>query len=151
MTKYDIYIELVPTELQESSIGTEGVMQFGFSRTISISGFQKAVNKWLKALLTEKGTDPSDREYGTTLVKLFGSNVTSRRDIQTAIEMAVSDATDDVFRYQEEYPSDDDSEVLDDVSIVSIVFSDDLTRVDVMVRLENREGSTLRAQIPVQL
>lgn len=147
--KYDTYFEFTPVEVQQTRGGS--VVQLGFSKSVGISGFQKTINKWIKALLTERGTDVLDREYGTDFVRLIGSNVTSQSDIQTIIEDSVNKATDDVKRHQRQYPPENDNEAFSDAVIQSIVFSSDSTRIDVAVLIENVAGTTLRTLIPVTL
>lgn len=147
--KFDTQIQLVDPETQATLNG--GVMAFGGDQQTFVTGFQKTIQMWLKALLTEEGSDVYDREYGTPFVRLIGSNVTSRSDVQLVVEQSIRKATEDVQRYQEAYPPDSDDEVLEDATIQSIVFSDDGTRVDISVFLENRSGRVLQVLIPTNL
>lgn len=147
--KADTRIQLLTEEDQQVSGGN--IMKFGTGQNTSVTGFQKTIGLWLKALLTEEGSDLLDRDYGTPFVRLLGSNVTSRADVQQVIEQSVTQATDDIRRYQVEYLPSTEDEILENVRIESIVFSRDSTRVDISVRLENRSGRNLRTLVSANL
>lgn len=148
MTKYDSYIELIP---EMDTHGNTYTMHFGFKRTIGIRGFQKAINQWLKALLTVEGSDFSDKEYGTPLPKLFGSNITSTFDIQNVVVLSVNKALRDVQRYQSLAQLSDEDEMLAGADVLAITFDQNKLSFSVRVFLENQSGRGLQILVPIKV
>jgi hypothetical protein len=139
-TTYDIYFELLPEAEQGPQRGT---FTFGYKRTIAIAGFQKLINKWTKAFLTEQGTDLSRRNYGTQFPSLIGSNVTDRGDVQQVVHSAVTKATQDILDIQAQYPPDSSEEIIHSARLTSIIF-EDKSSVSVYVLLQNQAGKRLQ-------
>ena len=51
-----------------------GIVYFVFgTHTQKITGFDKLINQVLKYLLTEEGSDPYDKSYGTVLTSIVGT------------------------------------------------------------------------------
>jgi len=148
MKKYDTHIELAPAKGDLAPQG--GMMRYGFKRHIGVVGFQKLINKWLKALLTEEGTDLSNRDYGTGFSSLIGANVSGRRDIQAAVEFAVDKATQDIKNYQADQQLTDMSEMLEEAVILAITTSPSGAEIAVRVQLKNSANESVKIQIPVK-
>ena len=149
MTRYDTYIELVPASLQRDI--SHGVMRYGFSRHLGVSGFQKIISQWLKALMTLQGSDVTDRDYGTVLPNLIGSNITTESDIQSTIEMCVDKATQDILRYQADKNVSSATELLASATLTALFFRPEEGAVDVRIVIENQAGDSIRIQVPVLL
>lgn len=150
MPKYDTYIELVPVEKQEGA--ATAVMRYGFDRTIGIDGFQKVVNQWLKAFLTEEGTQPGDREYGTMFPRLIGSNIGDLSDVREIVELSVDSANSDIRRYQASQNIDDPTEIFDTARITSFVSDpQSASGIEIYIRLKNQAGEAIQVQLPVRL
>jgi hypothetical protein len=64
---------------------------FGYQSAVGVSGVTKMVNRWTKCLLTRKGSDPFDRNEGTSFVGLAGSNVCDEADVFDMAALAVED------------------------------------------------------------
>lgn len=145
MPKYDTYIELVPEAEQATS---RKACRYGFKRHIAVRGFQKLINQWMKCFLTLQGTNLSDRQYGTLFPQLIGANVTSRRDIVEAVQIAVDKANEDMFRLQNARPSDDPTELLQDARLEALEINASATGFAAFVRLRNQAKQSLQFQIP---
>lgn len=139
-TTYDTYFELLPQSAQGVQRGT---FTYGYKRHIGVAGFQKLINRWVKAFMTTQGTDLSDRTWGTQFPDLIGSNITDRTDIQQIVQSSVSKATDDTRRIQAQYPSDDATELLQSAQLTSLIFEDN-SSVTVYVLLQNQAGKRLQ-------
>jgi len=139
-TTYDTYFELLPASEQKAQRGT---FTYGYKKHLGIAGFQKLINKWTKAFLTEQGTDLSRRLYGTQFPSLIGSNVTDRLDVQQIAHTAVAKATQDVLGIQARFPPEDAQEILHSVQLTSLIFEDN-SSVSVYVLLQNQAGKRLQ-------
>ncbi len=148
MTRYDGFFEFLPAAGRPSP---EKFVTFGFKKHLGISGFQKLVNTWLKALLTEQGTDLSDLEYGTAFSRLFGSNITTQQDVRDIIELSVLKASRDVERYQAIAPPADTKEIFGSVTVQSLSFTQDGLGVSITVLLENALQDRMSLLIPTPL
>lgn len=146
MARYDIHFQLVPEAEQPYSAGK--VFTFGFTSAVGVRGPQKLVNRWLKCLLTAKGSDPLRPNYGTGYSDLFGSNVSRYQDFLDAVALAVNDCNGQLQAIDRaQFPPDD--ERLASATIASIVprGSDGY---DVYVYIRNVAGAVLTAQVPSQ-
>lgn len=145
MPTYDTYIELVPAAEQRVSRKT---FRYGFKRHIGVKGFQKLINRWIKCFLTMEGTDPSDPDYGTLIPNLIGSNVTSRKDVVEALQLAVDKTNETILRLQAARPSDDPMEMLADARLEALAITPAGDGFEADVRVRNQAGQVLTAQIP---
>lgn len=89
MAKYDIHFQLLPEE--EQLYGNGKIFSFGYTSAIGVKGPQKLVNRWIKCLLTLKGSDLLRPAYGTGFSNLWGSNISNQRDFSDAIILFVED------------------------------------------------------------
>ena len=147
MLTYDIHIELLPPERQSVR---RGVLGYGFVKTISVAGLQRLTNRFLLELLTEVGTDPTDKARGTIFPRLIGSNVQSERDIQDVVELSLSQTVSRLRKYESRVPKSftaDDR--ISSATLESIQFADQSTSVSVVVRLESQAGRLQRIAIPL--
>lgn len=146
-TTYDTYFELLPENEQGVQRGT---FTYGYNKHIAVAGFQKLINKWVKAFLTTEGTDLSNRGYGTPFPNLIGGNVTDREDIQQVTHTSVAKATADLESIQAQYPPEDASEILHSAKLQSIIFEDN-SSVSVYVLLKNQAGQQLQVILAGQV
>jgi len=145
MPVYDTYMELLPIDQQSPQRGT---YTYGYVKHIAVSGFQKLINQWAKCLLTLEGTNLSDREYGTQFTALIGSNITNRRDLQEAVQLAVAAANAKIKSYQAEDPPDDDREILDAAVLTTLFIDPDGAGFQCSVRIRNQAGEVLQVLLP---
>ena len=93
MTTYDIHFQPVPAD----EVKGFKCFEFGFEAALKVSGPQALVNRWVKTLMTPKGSDPLYPSEGTAFGRLVGSNMTSvTTDIQDLVNMSVEDANEQV-------------------------------------------------------
>ena len=105
-----------------------------------VRGPNKLVSRFLKCLLTLKGSSLLDVDYGTYFPQLIGGNV-DRFSVSQLVSEAVVDASEKLKEYQAEYALDDD-EALDDVEILDIQWGTDGSGVSVRLRVNNVAGET---------
>ena len=144
MATYDIHFQQVPADEQPYSGGK--VFTFGFTSAVGVRGPQKLVNRWLKCLLTAKGTDPLRPAYGTGYANLIGSNISRYQDFVDAVALAINDCNGQIRAIDRtQFPPDD--ERLASATITSIVprGSDGY---DVYVSIKNIAGAVITAQVP---
>ena len=73
--------------------GIQGLAQFNFgTRTNKTTGLVKAVNKFIKIYLTDKGSDPYNKELGTFSDDLRSMGASSDAELQAFISSQVADA-----------------------------------------------------------
>jgi hypothetical protein len=117
-----------------------------YPRVLGVRGIQKMVNRYLKAILTPKGTDLSDRDYGTHLAAALGNNV-DRSTLGALAAQSVRDAENKVREYDSEYGTDDD-ERLSKVELEGTVVDPEGNGVFLSILLENVSGVKVRLLIP---
>lgn len=88
---YDVHVEPIPTDLAGKLVG------FYYTSAVGVRGAQKLINRWVRILLTPKGTDPADLRAGTYFTNLIGSNVTDPDDLLDAAALAVEDCNSQVM------------------------------------------------------
>ena len=86
-TTYDIYF----TPLADTDISARP-FSFGFVSSIGITGVRKLSNKFMKCLLTLKGSDQFDLLYGTGFISLTQYNISQLSDLIDSIVGFVKDA-----------------------------------------------------------
>lgn len=144
MATYDIHYQMVPEAEQLYSGGK--VFTFGFTSAIGVKGPQKLVNRWLKCLMTPKGTDPLTKTYGTGYADLIGSNLSRYQDFVDAVTLHISDCNDQITAFdQAQFPPDD--ERLESASLTSVV-PRGADGYDVYVTIKNVAGTLITAQVP---
>jgi len=116
---YDIHFQLQPDTVQ----GYGRLFSFAYSTAKGVRGFQKTINQWLKCLLTRRGSDVADKNYGTDFPNIFDSNVVSVSDTTERLTLALDDATTQILAFQRTQSSVDltDDERLANASILGIV------------------------------
>lgn len=141
MPGYDIHFQPVP---ESDVVGTK-VFTFGFRAALKVSGPQALVNRWVKTFMTPKGSDPLDKQYGTTFPNLIGSNISIVNDtVKDVILLAVEDANSQVRN------QDLDGFYSDDERLMSATFLDYIPSTDgfqVWIEIKNLAGDVL----PVRL
>ena len=143
MATYDIFIEPLPRAKQTAG----RIFTFSYAKTVGIKGPRKLAMRFLKCLLTPKGSDLMDSEYGTIFPDLINSNYGDINDVLGQIRMAVSDCADQVKALDESagLPS---RERLSSATITKSQATD-TDGVDVYVTLTNQAGERLVTLLPV--
>lgn len=91
---YDIHFQVVPEEEQRAG---GRMLSFGYTGTLGVRGPQKLINKWIKCLLTPRGSNPLNRSEGTDFANLIGANMSSVQDVRDLVVLAVGECNDQIF------------------------------------------------------
>jgi len=119
---------------------------FGFDRSVGIRGPQKLALQWLKCLMTTKGSDPTDREYGTDFPNLIGSNIRIMQDVRDVVLLCIQDCNDQIIRIQRDTQPD-----LDEILLTAVLTRFDLTDVtgfDAYVTITNAKRTAITVNLP---
>jgi hypothetical protein len=134
--RYDIHFQGVP----ESRASGTKCFEFGFQAPLKIAGFQALINRWVKTLMTPRGTDLLDKNYGTDFSSLIGANMTGDPALITdVVEMAIADTVDQVKK-QDAVGLFDASEQLMSAEVLGYEQTDD--GYAVWVRIRNVAGDS---------
>lgn len=93
MKNYDVHTELLDPDEQRS---TGKYFGFGYKAAVAVRGPQKMINRWLKCLMTPKGTDAHDRNYGTGFTNLIGANVGNEIEAMEAVALFIDDCNQQI-------------------------------------------------------
>lgn len=133
---FDIHIEGVPV----GEVSGMGFLSFGdYPQVVGVRGIHKLVAQFLKCMLTPKGTDISDPDYGTDLAEAFQGNIDSSILGQLA-SRAVTDTVETLREYHTEYIVDDDERIAG-ADILDVQVDEDAPGVSLTIRVTNIEGT----------
>jgi hypothetical protein len=93
MSRADLHFDLLPVSCMRQG----KLVSFTYAKLRPAYGAQKLVNRWLKCLLTRKGSDLTAPTYGTHFSDLVGGNVTTPDDIIDVVTLAINDCNDQIF------------------------------------------------------
>lgn len=141
-TTYDIHFQLIPPDEQ----GGGKLFTFGFVSAVGVRGPQKLINRWLKCLMTPKGTDPYDLNYGTGFPNLIGSNISAIQDAIDALALFVEDCNSQVFAMDRRAFPPDNERLLSATLAKTIALGED--GFAAYVNLRNVAGETLPVMLP---
>lgn len=138
---HDVYIA--------PSTGAVKMFGFGYAQALGVTGQSRVAQRFLKFLLTPRGSDPSGNVPGTALPEMVGANMPDPGYARIQITQAVADAEAQVKAaesgsgevYQPEGPW------LASAKISRMVF--DADRVDVYVDIRTTDNGTLQIQLPL--
>jgi len=140
MAGYDIHFQPVPS----GSVKGFKCFEFGFEAALKVKGPQALINRWVKTLMTPRGSDPLYPSEGTAFGNLVGANITDiDTDVQDMVYLSVEDANEQVRRQDIDglYP---DNERLLSAEIIDYQANAD--GIEVYVRIKNmaEEAVTFR-------
>lgn len=115
---------------------------FGYEKSVKVNGPQALVNRWVKTLVTPKGTDATDLDYGTAFGDLFGSNISNLSNLKDAVFLAITDANDQV-RQQDIEGLYSQNERLRDAILVDVRANKDTGFLETWVRISNTAGDQM--------
>jgi len=137
MAKYDTYFQPVPS----SQVHGFKTFEYGYRASLKVSGAQALVNRWVKTLMTPRGSDPIYKEYGTGFSGLVGSNISDvTTDLVDVVNIAIEEANEQV-REQDLVGFFPDNERLANATLLSIEYSED--GMDVWVNIQNVAGESV--------
>ena len=142
---FDIHFEGLP---QGQTRGFEFLTFGDYPRHVGIRGIQKLVNRVIKCMMTPKGSDISDTEYGTNLMQAFQGNVqpTTLTELAT---MAVRDTELKIREYDSQKASPTD-ERLADIEIDNVIVDPGGTGVELRIIVRNAAGTRALSAIPLE-
>jgi hypothetical protein len=137
---YDIHFQSTA-----GAVGKKPV-SFGYTATVAVRGLPKMVNRWLKCVLTPKGSDPTAKDEGTEFTRLIGSNVGSPQDALDAAALAFEDANDQLRAWDRlNLPPPD--EQFGSATVVRVVELQ-AGGFDIWVQLKNIQGARTNMKLP---
>lgn len=142
MAKYDAFYNGTEEETQRLF----RFFTFGFNRSVGIRGPQKLALQWLKCLMTTKGSDPTNLEYGTDFPNLIGSNIQSMQDVRDVVLLCIQDCNDQIMRIQRDTRPD-----LDEILLSATLTKFDLTGADgfdAYVTVTNAKNAEVTVNLP---
>jgi hypothetical protein len=143
MATYDIHFQLLPPEQQS---GASKFFTFGYKSAVGIRGPQKLINRWLKCLMTPKGSDPFDADVGTGFSGLLGSNVYNFQDLMDAVVLFVEDCNEQLARWDRKHLPPDDERLLSATLVKMEPRGTD--GFDAWVQIQNVAGTTATLTLP---
>lgn len=136
----DIHFQPVPVDEVR---GTK-VFTFGFKSALKVEGLQSLVNRWVKTLMTPRGSDPLDAAAGTDFGNLIGTNVpkSAKGSIIDIVAMAIDDASEQV-QEQDKVARYDETESLDQANLLRFLPTSSGDGFEVWVEIKNQAGEVL--------
>lgn len=140
---YDIHFESLPQdELQGYRF-----LSFGdYSKHVGIKGVQKLVNRVIKCFMTPRGSDISDPDYGTSLLRSFQGNV-APDTLSELATIAVNETETKIREYDTQKASPTD-ERLATLEIENIDVGTNETGVEVRILVQNVAGTRALVSVP---
>ena len=139
---YDIHIEGV------AAADVTGIRFLTFGNSgdpVAVRGIQKMVDRYLKCILTPRGSDISDKDYGTDLMNAFASSIDASTVYQLAV-MAATDAESTIKKYDTERAAPAD-ERLAAASVENVTVNVERDGFDMTILLRNSAGTTVLASV----
>ena len=142
---FDIQFQLTSSSEQEAS---GQFVTWGSASTFGVRGFQFLINLWLKCLLTPRGSDPSDLNYGTDFTKLVGTLV-PLEDARDVTLLAITQCNNQIAAFQRNDSTLTASELLASAQLTNFVEDTGSSRFDAYVELKNRANERFTLSVPV--
>lgn len=136
----DIHFQPVPV----SDVRGTKVFTFGFKSARKVEGLQSLVNRWVKTLMTPRGSDPLDAAAGTDFGSLIGTNIpkSAKGSIIDIVAMAIDDASTQV-QEQDKMARYNETESLDQVNLLRFLPTSSGDGFEVWVEIKNQAGEVL--------
>ena len=139
MAGYDIHFQPVPA----SEVFGFKTFEFGYKAALKVKGPQALVNRWVKTLMTPRGSDPLYTSEGTAFWNLPGSNITDvSNDLSDAVNLSIQDANDQVHQ-QDIAGLFPDNERLLNAELLNFQPNSSGDGFDVWVRIRNVAGESI--------
>lgn len=139
MTSYDLYFTMAAADISARPFS------FGFEAAVAVRGVRKLANRFTKCLLTPKGTDSYDLEYGTDFATLASYNFIDASDVMDAVTLFVDDASTQLRVFDQRSALSPD-ERLASATIASATETAD--GVMVVVNIRSVAGTVVPAPLP---
>lgn len=144
---YDIHVEVIPFDPIDG-LPNGKLFTFGYRNPLAVQGAQKLINKWIKCLLTKRGSDLFDKEYGTGFIDLIGSNISNVADVSDAVLLFVDECNSQV-QAMDVTSRPPDAERLQTATVYQIL-ENGSDGFEVYVYIKNYAGSQFSLTLPVR-
>jgi hypothetical protein len=141
--KFDVHFSALSAEEQKSTFKFVG---FG-TASIGVKGLQYLVNAFAKCMLTPRGSDPSDLDYGTEFTGLIGSNV-SPQDARDITVIAIDQCIEQLTRFQSMDNTLTASERIRSAELIRFVEDESAPGFSAYVQIRNQAGERRLLQVP---
>lgn len=141
---YDIHLEGVQDSLRKTDVLTFG----NYEKPLAVRGIHKMAARFLKCFLTPKGTDPSDPDYGTTLMASFNASISSS-DLHALATQSVQEVQDKLEEYDSEYLLDDDERLFSS-ELKNIIVDEENQGVELWVSIRSVDGTVALFSFPLE-
>jgi len=145
--RFDLHFDLVNPTDQEARNAT---FDLNPSRPTSVAGPQKLLNRFLKAFLTTRGSNPLHRKDGTEFTSLVTGNVEDPADVETAVMLMVQDAYEQIRGIDQRSPWLAANERLRAADLKTFAQIGP-TRFEITAELTTNSGERLIALLPFAL
>jgi hypothetical protein len=136
----DIHYQPVPVD----EVRSTKIFTFGFKSALKVEGMQALVNRWVRVLMTPRGSDPLDEAFGTDFGNLVGTNIpkTAKGSLLDIVTMAIDDANEQV-QEQDKNAMYEESESLDQANLLRFSPTSGGDGFEVWVEIQNKAGEVL--------
>lgn len=145
--RYDLHFDLINPTDQE---GRNAVFALDASRPTSVAGPQKLANRFLKAFLTSRGSNPLHRKDGTDFSFLVSGNVSDAQDVEPAVLLMIDDAAEQIRTIDRRSPWLGNDERLRTAELKTFR-QIGATRYEITVELTTTSGTRLTVLMPFAL
>ena len=136
----DIHYQPVPV----ADVRGTKIFTFGFVSARKVEGLQALVNRWVRVLMTPRGSDPLEPGLGTDFGNLIGTNVpkSAKGSIIDVVTMAIDDANDQV-QEQDKNARYSENEALEQTNLLRFSPTNSGDGFEVWVEIKNKAGEVL--------
>jgi len=127
---------------EEAGVEGEGLLTFG-ERSKKTTGVIKSINRFVKFLLTDLGSDPFNRGRGTEFYNIQYMGASTEDELGTFIVLQLNTALDQVKEIQAKnnFPEDENLASVELVSIEKV--SSEKARIYIKLLTESGEGAKI--------
>lgn len=139
MSGFDVYLQMFQATGEYKPIG------FGTRASVAVRGGTKLVQRFVKCLLTKKGSNSLDPEQGTDFPDLINSNITDTGSLEATVLQALADAEAQVKEAYAGLPNEPQPSKF---NLLALAFDRATGYLDVRVELTTADGATIGFAIP---
>lgn len=141
--KFDIHFGALPVDEQKTTFKFVG---FG-EVSVGVKGIQYLVNAFAKCMLTPRGSDPVDLDYGTDFTGLIGSNI-SPSDARDITVIAIDQCVEQLSRFQSTDDTLTATERIRNAELIRFVEDASAPGFSAYVQIRNQAGERRLLQVP---
>lgn len=136
----DIHYQPVPVD----EVSGTKIFTFGFRSAVKVEGIQALVNRWVRVLMTPRGSDLLEPTLGTDFGNLVGANYpkSAQGSLIDVVTMAIDDANEQV-QEQDKVAAYNESESLDQANLLRFSPTSGGDGFEVWVEIQNQAGEVI--------